>query len=83
MLEKYCYAKTGRHVAFVPLHCSAARKEVVAGRPVYCTDEQGAPATGQEARRLAAADLRGQMNALAAACGDLGIGSGETAEAAG
>lgn len=83
MLEKYCYAKTGRHVAFVPLHCSAARKEVVAGRPVYCTDEQGAPATGKEARRLAAADLRGQMNALAAACGDLGIGSGETAEAAG
>ncbi len=71
MLEKYCFARTGQHVAFVPLHCSPSQKALVAGRPVYCVGGDGRPAVDKKARQSAAEALRAEHNRLAARCGDL------------
>ena len=63
-LDKAYRASTGRPLAFVPVHCSAARHRVCFGAPVYCEENS------RSGRQQAAQVLACRVNAMAAQCGD-------------
>ena len=63
-LDKAYRDSTGRPLAFVPVHCSAARHRVCFGEPVYCKGNS------RSDRQQAAQMLVCRVNAMAAQCGD-------------
>ena len=66
-LEKLYHAGTGAHLRFVPVYCGKT-KRIVTGEPVCFSD--GAPFRTQ--REEVAGRIVDGLNALAAACGELG-----------
>ena len=66
-LEKPYFKKTGRHLSFVPLYRSTARKTLYVGQPLAFTGETPFRRERDELTAL----LRERMNAMGRAAGDI------------
>lgn len=66
-LEQEYFAQTGRHLAFVPTHCSPSQKRFYIGQPVYF--EGGENFSRQ--RKVVAQSLQEAINTLGRAAGDI------------
>lgn len=66
-LDRPYFKASGQHLAFVPLFCSQARKELIAGTPMYLAGGRPFPRERAElAQKIAAA-----MNAMGHQAGDI------------